>query len=81
MSKQLTIRLPDELSEALERARQNTGLKNSELVRQALRGYLNVNDDDNPSARVRHLLGTLQTGVPDLAERHRDYVIASLKRD
>ena len=29
--------------------------------------------------RVEHLIGSLSSGVPDLAERHREYVLASLK--
>jgi len=32
-----------------------------------------------PADRVAHLLGSLSSGVPDLAERHREYVLASLK--
>jgi hypothetical protein len=32
-----------------------------------------------PSERVAHLLGSLSSGVPDLAERHRQYVLAALK--
>jgi hypothetical protein len=32
-----------------------------------------------PAERVGHLLGSLSSGVPDLAERHREYVLASLK--
>jgi hypothetical protein len=29
--------------------------------------------------RVEHLIGSLASGVPDLAERHRENVLASLK--
>lgn len=32
-----------------------------------------------PADRVEHLLGSLASGVPDLAERHREYVLAALK--
>ena len=31
------------------------------------------------SARVQHLLGALETGVPDLAENHRTYILESLE--
>ena len=37
-------------------------------------------DDQMPSARVQHLLGALDTGVPDLAEEHRRYVLKSLRK-
>ena len=30
--------------------------------------------------RVRHLIGSLESGVPDLAARHREYLMTSLKR-
>lgn len=32
-----------------------------------------------PADRVEHLIGALTSGVPDLAERHREYILASLK--
>jgi metal-responsive CopG/Arc/MetJ family transcriptional regulator len=82
MESQLTIRIPGDLREALDRASRRTGLKSSELVRQALRSYLQISTDrQQPSAaRVRHLLGSLESGVPDLAERHREYVLESLSR-
>ena len=33
-----------------------------------------------PAGRVRGLTGSLHSGVPDLAERHRQYVIKALNR-
>lgn len=82
MDSQLTIRIPSELREALDRASRHTGLKSSELVRQALRSYLqtSLERQQPPAVRVRHLLGSLESGVPDLAERHREYVLESLSR-
>jgi hypothetical protein len=35
--------------------------------------------DNKPAERVGHLIGSLTSGVPDLAERHREYVLAALK--
>jgi hypothetical protein len=35
--------------------------------------------DGKPAERVEHLIGSLSSGVPDLAERHREYVLAALK--
>ena len=74
--------MPRDLREALERASRRTGLKSSELLRQALRSYLQTPADrqQRPAARMRHLIGSLESGMPDLAERHRDYVIESLSR-
>ena len=35
--------------------------------------------DSRPAERVEHLIGSLSSGVPDLADRHREYVLAALK--
>lgn len=81
MDSQLTIRIPRDPWEALDRASRHTGLKSSELVRQALRSYLqtSANRQQPRAARVRHLIGSLESGIPDLAERHCEYVIESLR--
>ena len=43
--------------------------------------FLNIEgtNDKTPEARVRHLIGSLETGVPDLAENHRAYLLESLR--
>jgi hypothetical protein len=48
----------------------------------ALEAYLEAAPRSEPTAaaRVEHLIGSLASGIPDLAERHRDYVLAELKR-
>jgi hypothetical protein len=48
----------------------------------ALESFLNEAPpaDRKPADRVAHLLGSLSSGVPDLAARHREYVLAALKR-
>jgi hypothetical protein len=35
--------------------------------------------DRRRTASVEELIGSLSSGVPDLAERHREYMLASLK--
>lgn len=81
MSDQLTIRLPDDLSQALEAASLRLRRKRSDVVRLALYRFFGLapEADELPSARVQHLLGALETGVPDLAENHRAYILESLK--
>ena len=79
---QLSIRLPAELSVALERATRTSGRKASDIVRAALREYLNAPSvsDPAPSRRVRGLIGSLESGLPDMAEQHRRYIVESLTR-
>ena len=83
MSNQLTVRLPEDLGRALEAAAVRMRRKRSEIVRLALDQFLGLSPaaDDSPSDRVRGLVGSLETGIPDLAERHRAYLLESLKHD
>jgi metal-responsive CopG/Arc/MetJ family transcriptional regulator len=82
MQDQLTVRLPEDLSRALEAASQRLQRKQSEIVRLALREYLGVSPGSGQRAadRVRSLIGSLESGVPDLAERHRAHIVESLRR-
>jgi predicted transcriptional regulator len=81
MSDQLTIRLPEDLNQALEAASVRLRRKRSDIVRLALYSFFSLApaDEEKPSARVQHLLGALDSGVPDLAENHRAYILESLK--
>jgi hypothetical protein len=83
MHDQVTVRLPADLSLALRRASKRLRRKKSDIVRLALQAFLQVGEPgaSTPADRVRGLIGSLQSGVPDLAERHRDYVLAALRRD
>ncbi len=82
MQDQLTVRLPEDLSAALKAASRRMQRKSSEIVRLALREYLGagVHAKGRPADRVRALIGSLESGIPDLAESHRAYIIESLRR-
>lgn len=78
---QLTIRIPDELNRALEAAAARLHRKRGEVVRMALRRFLGLDGSGTPAHRVRDLLGSVESGIPDLAEQHRRYLLESLSRD
>jgi ribbon-helix-helix CopG family protein len=80
MSTQLTVRLPDDLDHALKAASRRMRRGSSDIVRLALREFLGGSGERSgrPIDRVRGLVGSLESGIPDLAERHRDYVLRSL---
>jgi metal-responsive CopG/Arc/MetJ family transcriptional regulator len=78
---QLTVRLPDDISEALDAAARRLQRKRAEVVRMALRRFLALDRNGTPADRVRSLLGSLSSGTPDLAEHHRGYVLESLSRE
>jgi metal-responsive CopG/Arc/MetJ family transcriptional regulator len=82
MQDQLTIRLPADLSQALKAASRRMQRKSSEIVRLALREYLVASPGSKarPADRVRSLIGSLESGTSDLGEKHRAYIIESLRR-
>lgn len=82
MQDQLTVRLPEDLSQALKAASRRMERKTSEIVRLALREFLGTSPGtkERPADRVQSLIGSLESGVPDMAEKHRAYIIESLRR-
>jgi len=78
---QITVRLPTSLGRTLRRTSRRLGRRPSDVVRMALEAFLlgSPSPNSKPAERVEHLVGSLASGVPDLAERHREYVLASLK--
>jgi len=82
MQDQLTVRLPEDLSRALKAASRRMQRRSSEIVRLALREFLGASSGSGvrPADRVATLIGSLESGVPDLAEKHRAYIIESLRR-
>ena len=82
MEDQVTVRLPEDLSKALKVASRRMQRKSSEIVRLALREFLGTSPGSGarPADRVQGLIGSLESGVPDLAEKHRAHIIESLRR-
>ena len=79
---QITVRLPSDLGQALRRASRRLRRKNSDVVRMALEAFLGAGTQRGarPADHVRALIGSLTSGVPDLAERHREHIIEALRR-
>ena len=82
MEDQLTIRFPRELSKALKAKAARMQRKPSEVVRMAVAEFLQLSHEaeESPVKRVGHLIGSLDSRVPDLAIRHREYVLKKLRR-
>lgn len=81
MDDQITVRLPAPLGRRLRQTSRRLGRRPSAVVRMALEAFLQGSPPaaGRPVERVKHLVGSLSSGIPDLAERHREYVLASLK--
>ena len=80
MTKQITVRISAEIDGALRLASRALNRTPSEVVRMALKRFLGrIPPDRRPAERVDGLIGSLESGIPDLAERHREYVLESLR--
>jgi len=80
---QLTIRMPDDYKEKMEMLAQRMGLKKSDIARIALKEFIeeNMGSEDRPGYdKVKHLLGTEESGIKDLGQRHREYLVKKIRR-
>ena len=82
MEDHLTIGLPRELNQALKKRAAEMQRKPSEVIRMAVIEFLQIPEESpkRPADRVHHLIGSLDTGIPDLAVRHRKYILKKLRR-
>jgi metal-responsive CopG/Arc/MetJ family transcriptional regulator len=80
MDAQMTLRLPSDLAKKLERTARRMKRKRSDVVRQALERYLEAERPARPVEHVRDLLGSVESGIPDLGQRHREYLNRRLRR-
>ena len=84
MQTQLTVRLPEDLSRDLAHEAARLRLKRADIVRLALEQYLQeprLREDLAPYGRVKHLLGSVTSGIPDLGTAHRKHLVSRMRRD
>jgi hypothetical protein len=75
--------MPIDLADRLDRVARQTRRKRSAVVRLALEQFLDdpgLRTAPRPIDLVRDLLGSVESGVPDLGQRHRDYLLRRLRR-
>jgi metal-responsive CopG/Arc/MetJ family transcriptional regulator len=80
---QLTVRMPDEYKSELAELTKEMGLKRSDIVRMALRQFIEENlkrKSITPFEKVSNLLGIAESGIKDLGQRHRDYLIEKIRK-
>ncbi len=83
MERQLTLRMPNDLANKLDRTAKRMRRKRSEVVRLALERFLDdasIRTLPHPIDLVRDLLGNVESGVPDLGQHHRHYLLRRLQR-
>lgn len=78
----LSVRLPADLAARLEEVAGARGVDRSEVVRDALRLYLEgAPAEERPWDRIGELAGAARGGPPDLAARHREHMRERLGDD
>jgi len=81
---QLTIRIPDEYLSRIDTLTKKMGLKKSDIARLALKEFLDENsteEEKKPFEKIKHLLGSAESNIEDLGQRHRDYLMQRIKKD
>ncbi|MCG2721266.1 MAG: ribbon-helix-helix domain-containing protein [Thermodesulfovibrionales bacterium] len=83
MQSQLTVRLSDDLAEGISRHAKRLRLKRSDIVRMALENFLSgvQKEETSPYDRVSNLIGAVKTGMPDLGQSHREYLIRRIRKN
>jgi hypothetical protein len=80
---QFTVRLPDDYKGKVTTAAKRMGLKKSDIARLALKQFLDehlAKDSRTPFEKVKHLLGSTESGIKDLGQEHRRYLVAKIKK-
>jgi Arc/MetJ-type ribon-helix-helix transcriptional regulator len=82
MERQITVRMPEDLLERLDHEATALSRKRSEVIRVAVERFLARPHEraGRPVDRVRDLLGSFESGIPDLGQRHREHLVERLRR-
>lgn len=81
METQLTVRLPSDLTNKIKEKARRLKLKRSDIIRMALTEFLEgPAEDDYPYARVKHLIGSIRSGVGNLSSLRREDLIKKIRQ-
>lgn len=83
MQSQLTVRLSDDLDKELSSLAKRLRLKRSDIVRMALErffGEFQSKEETKPYEKVKNLIGSISSGISDLGEAHRKYLLKQFKK-
>jgi Arc/MetJ-type ribon-helix-helix transcriptional regulator len=83
--RQISFRLPSDLLRKLDQRAEACRRSRSDVIRLAVERFVERSvvrsDGLRPIDRVRDVLGSFESGVPDLGQRHRDHLRSRLRRD
>ena len=83
MASQLTVRVTDSLARDVSTLARRMGLKRSDVVRMALQKFSNELQHEKeslPYDNVKHLLGSVSSGISDLGKNHRRRLLERFKK-
>ncbi|OGL44365.1 MAG: hypothetical protein A2161_02755 [Candidatus Schekmanbacteria bacterium RBG_13_48_7] len=81
---QFTVRMPDEYKSKIDILVKKMGLKKSDIARMAIERFIEENLDcetNRPLQKVRHLVGSVESGIKDLGQQYREYIIQNMRKD
>jgi metal-responsive CopG/Arc/MetJ family transcriptional regulator len=79
---QITIRVPNEYLSRIEQIAKSTGLKKSDITRLAIIKFIEEHDDEkdtNLYSKSKSIIGVVESGISDLGQNHRKYLIKKIK--
>ncbi len=80
---QLTIRMPEEYFSKIEQIAKSSGLKKSDVTRMAIRKFLEEYSNEEEAdlySKAKRLIGVVESGISDLGQNHRKYLIKKLSQ-
>jgi len=83
MGRQLSVRIPDELDGKIRHIAEELRLKKSDVVRLALERLaeeFREGGESRPIEKVKHLIGSVKTGVSDLGTEHRKHLLRKFRK-
>ena len=80
---QLTIRMPEEFFSKIEQIAKSSGLKKSDITRMAIRKFLEEYSGEEEAdlySKAKRFIGVVKSGISDLGQNHRKYLIKKLSQ-
>ena len=78
---QMTFRLPQSVAKKLDEIAARRGVNRSDLLREAAARLVNEEEGGRrPFERVQAMIGSLDSGVPDLGSNHRQHLARGFGR-
>jgi len=78
---QLTVRIADEQMLRITNIAKKMGLKKTDVTRIAIKKFIEEygDNEEKPYAKIKHLIGIAESGLPGLGQHHRNYLLKKIK--